>query len=327
MKKIINDPKDIIEEMLSGIVESYPSLVHRVADSRVIAKNSSLAQVGLVSGGGSGHEPAHAGFVGDGMLSAAVLGDVFTSPTPDQIEIAIEEANQGQGVLLIVKNYTGDILNFEMAKDLAEMKEIATEIVVVDDDIAVEDSTYTAGKRGVAGTILVHKILGNAAKHGASLTELKTLGERVVAATKTIGVALKAATVPEVGKPGFSLAEDEIEFGVGIHGEPGYRKEQLQPSKALAQEMVTKLLASYEEKPQTIGVLVNGMGGTPLMEQFIFINDVLHLLAEENISVSFHKVGNYMTSIDMQGLSLTFIDLADQTWQHALTRYVSTISW
>ncbi len=327
MKKIINEPKDIIEEMLSGIVASYPTLVHRVADSRVIARNSSLAQVGLVSGGGSGHEPAHAGFVGDGMLSAAVLGDVFTSPTPDQIEIAIEEADQGQGVLLIVKNYTGDILNFEMAKDLAEMNEIATEIVVVDDDIAVEDSTYTAGKRGVAGTILVHKILGNAAKHGASLTELKALGDRVVAATKTIGVALKAATVPEVGKPGFSLAEDEIEFGVGIHGEPGYRKEHLQPSKALAQEMVTKLLASYEEKPHTIGVLVNGMGGTPLMEQFVFINDVLHLLAEENISVSFHKVGNYMTSIDMQGLSLTFIDLADQTWQHALTHHVSTISW
>lgn len=164
MKKIINEPKEIIEEMLIGIVNSYPSLVHRVEDSRVVAKNAPAKQVGLVSGGGSGHEPAHAGFVGDGMLSAAVLGDVFTSPTPDQIEIAIKEADQGQGVLLIVKNYTGDILNFEMAKDLAEMSDIPTEIVVVDDDIAVEDSTYTAGKRGVAGTILVHKILGNADK-------------------------------------------------------------------------------------------------------------------------------------------------------------------
>lgn len=327
MKKIINEPQNIIEEMLSGIVKSYPSLVHRVADSRVIAKNDKLKQVGLVSGGGSGHEPAHAGFVGKGMLSAAVLGDVFTSPTPDQIEIAINDANQGQGVLLIVKNYTGDILNFEMAKDLAEMNDIPVEMVVVDDDIAVEDSTYTAGKRGVAGTVLVHKILGDAAKNGATLTELKELGDRVVAATKTIGVALKAATVPEVGKPGFTLAEDEIEFGVGIHGEPGYRREKLQPSKALAKELVGKLIAAYDQKPKEIGVLVNGMGGTPLMEQFVFINDVLSLLLEENIHVSFHKVGNYMTSIDMQGLSLTFIELSDSDWQQALDAEVDTISW
>lgn len=327
MKKIINEPQNIIEEMLNGIVKSYPSLVHRVDDSRVVAKNDAMKQVGLVSGGGSGHEPAHAGFVGKGMLSAAVLGDVFTSPTPDQIEIAINEANQGQGVLLIVKNYTGDILNFEMAKDLAEMNDIPIEMVVVDDDIAVEDSTYTAGKRGVAGTVLVHKILGDAAKNGATLTELKELGDRVVAATKTIGVALKAATVPEVGKPGFTLAEDEIEFGVGIHGEPGYRREKLQPSKALAQELVGKLITAYDQKPKEIGVLVNGMGGTPLMEQFVFINDVLNLLLEENIHVSFHKVGNYMTSIDMQGLSLTFIDLSDSNWQHALDAEVNTISW
>lgn len=327
MKKIINEPQDIIEEMVTGIVKSYPDLVHRIADSRVIAKNSGAKQVGLISGGGSGHEPAHAGFVGNGMLSAAVLGDVFTSPTPDQIEIAINHANQGQGVLLIVKNYTGDILNFEMAKDLADMNDIPVEIVVVDDDIAVEDSTYTAGKRGVAGTVLVHKILGDAARNGSSLSELKELGGRIVAATKTIGVALKAATVPEVGKPGFSLAEDEIEFGVGIHGEPGYRREKLQPSKELAKEMVSKLTAAYDQKPKEIGVLVNGMGGTPLMEQFVFINDVLNLLLEENIHVSFHKVGNYMTSIDMQGLSLTFIDLTDSAWQKALSAEVSTISW
>lgn len=313
--------------MLSGIVKSYPSLVHRVDDSRVIAKNDAIKQVGLVSGGGSGHEPAHAGFVGNGMLSAAVLGDVFTSPTPDQIEMAINDANQGLGVLLIVKNYTGDILNFEMAKDLAEMNDIPIEMVVVDDDIAVEDSTYTAGKRGVAGTVLVHKILGDAARNGATLTELKELGDRVVAATKTIGVALKAATVPEVGKPGFVLAEDEIEFGVGIHGEPGYRREKIRSSEELSKEMVGKVLAAYDQKPKEIGVLVNGMGGTPLMEQFIFINDVLTLLGQENIHVSFHKVGNYMTSIDMQGLSLTFIDLADANWQKALKAEVATISW
>ncbi|PQF20119.1 dihydroxyacetone kinase subunit DhaK [Enterococcus mundtii] len=327
MKKIMNEPGNIVEEMLEGIVKSYPELVHRVADSRVIAKNQLNKQVGLVSGGGSGHEPAHAGFVGDGMLSAAVLGDVFTSPTPDQIQTAIKEADQGQGVLLIIKNYTGDILNFEMAKELAAMDEIDVEEVVVDDDIAVENSTYTAGKRGVAGTILVHKILGDAAKNGASLTQLKELGERVVAATKTIGVALRAATVPEVGKPGFDLNEDEIEYGVGIHGEPGYRREKMQPSKLLAKELVTKILSEYTEKPKEVGVLVNGMGGTPLMEQFVFMNDVLTLLSEEQVDVTFHKVGDLMTSLDMQGLSLTMVDLTETTWKEALTSHVETIAW
>lgn len=323
----MNEPGNIVEEMLEGIVKSYPELVHRVADSRVIAKNQLNKQVGLVSGGGSGHEPAHAGFVGDGMLSAAALGDVFTSPTPDQIQTAIKEADQGQGVLLIIKNYTGDILNFEMAKELAAMDEIDVEEVVVDDDIAVENSTYTAGKRGVAGTILVHKILGDAAKNGASLTQLKELGERVVAATKTIGVALRAATVPEVGKPGFDLNEDEIEYGVGIHGEPGYRREKLQPSKLLAKELVTKILSEYTEKPKEVGVLVNGMGGTPLMEQFVFMNDVLTLLSEEQVDVTFHKVGDLMTSLDMQGLSLTMVDLTETTWKEALTSHVETIAW
>lgn len=323
----MNEPGNIVEEMLEGIVKSYPELVHRVADSRVIAKNQLNEQVGLVSGGGSGHEPAHAGFVGDGMLSAAVLGDVFTSPTPDQIQLAIKEADQGKGVLLIIKNYTGDILNFEMAKELAAMDEIDVEEVVVDDDIAVENSTYTAGKRGVAGTILVHKILGDAAKNGASLTQLKELGEQVVAATKTIGVALRAATVPEVGKPGFDLNEDEIEYGVGIHGEPGYRREKLQPSKLLAKELVTKILSEYTEKPKEVGVLVNGMGGTPLMEQFVFMNDVLTLLNEEQVDVTFHKVGDLMTSLDMQGLSLTMVDLTETTWKEALTSHVETIAW
>ena len=199
LKKIMNDPSNIVEEMLEGLVKSYPELVHRVESSRVVAKNQKAEQVGLVSGGGSGHEPSHAGFVGEGMLSAAVLGDVFTSPTPDQIQTAIKEADSGKGVLLIVKNYTGDALNFDMAKELAAMDDIEVESVIVDDDIAVENSTYTAGKRGVAGTVLVHKIVGDAARNGASLAELKELGEKVVQATKTIGVALRAATVPEVG--------------------------------------------------------------------------------------------------------------------------------
>jgi len=327
MKKIINQTDDIIEEMLRGLSASYPKLIHRVEDSRVIVKNESKKQVALVSGGGSGHEPSHAGFVGDGMLSAAVAGDVFTSPTPDQIQIAMKEADQGEGVLLLVKNYTGDNLNFEMAQEMAEMDDIQSEIVVIDDDIAVEDSEFTAGKRGVAGTVLVHKILGDAARAGASLEELKKRGDEVVKKIKTIGLALHAATVPEVGKPGFELAEDEIEYGVGIHGEAGYRREKIQPSKGLAKELTTKILADYEKQPQKVGVLVNGMGGTPLMEQFIFMNDVLNLLKEQNIEVTFHKVGNYMTSLDMEGVSLTLIDLEDETIKDALESEVTTISW
>lgn len=327
MKKIINKPGEIISEMQQGLVKSYPYLIHQVADSRVIAKNKQQPQVGLISGGGSGHEPAHAGFVGDGMLSAAVLGDVFTSPTPDQIQTAIADADQGQGVLLIVKNYTGDILNFEMAKDLAEMEDIQVEMLVVDDDVAVENSTYTAGKRGVAGTVLVHKIIGDAARNGASLAELKALGEQLLPAIKTIGVALRGATVPEVGKPGFELAEDEMEFGVGIHGEPGYRREKLLTSRGIAEELVTKLLSNYNRKPEQVAVLVNGMGATPLMEQFVFMNDVQNLLAEKKVAVSFAKVGNYMTSLDMVGISLTLVDLQEESWLFALQSPVEVISW
>lgn len=327
MKKIINNPGEIISEMQQGLVKSYPYLIHQVADSRVIAKNKQQPQVGLVSGGGSGHEPAHAGFVGDGMLSAAVLGDVFTSPTPDQIQTAIADADQGQGVLLIVKNYTGDILNFEMAKDLAEMEDIQVAMLVVDDDVAVENSTYTAGKRGVAGTVLVHKIIGDAARNGASLAELQALGEKLLPAIKTIGVALGAATVPEVGKPGFVLADDEMEFGVGIHGEPGYRREKLLTSRGIAEELVTKLLADYDQQPEQVAVLVNGMGATPLMEQFVFMNDVQNLLAEKKVAVSFAKVGNYMTSLDMAGISLTLLDLREASWLAALQSPVEVISW
>lgn len=327
LKKIMNDPSNIVEEMLEGLVKSYPELVHRVESSRVVAKNQKAEQVGLVSGGGSGHEPSHAGFVGEGMLSAAVLGDVFTSPTPDQIQTAIKEADSGKGVLLIVKNYTGDALNFDMAKELAAMDDIEVESVIVDDDIAVENSTYTAGKRGVAGTVLVHKIVSDAARNGASLAELKELGEKVVQATKTIGVALRAATVPEVGKPGFELGEDEIEYGVGIHGEPGYRREKMQPSKVLAKELVTKILDDYSNLPKEAGVFVNGMGGTPLMEQFVFMNDVLALLEERGVNVVFRKVGNFMTSLDMQGLSLTLIDLTETQWKDSLESNVQTISW
>src|SRR5699024_853289 len=243
-------------------------------------------------GGGSGHEPSHAGFVGKGMLSAAVAGQVFTSPTPDQVLEGIKVSDEGQGVFLIIKNYTGDVMNFEMAQDMADMDDISVDFIVVDDDIAVEDSTYTAGKRGIAGTVLVHKILGAAAEAGKSLGDIKSLAEKLVPQIKSIGVALGPATNPEVGKPGFELEEDEIEFGVGIHGEPGYRREKLQPSKDLAKELVDRLKEEFQwQQGDQFAVLVNGMGATPLMEQFVFMNDVKKLLVdEERLQLSFKKV-------------------------------------
>lgn len=327
MKKIINDPKDVLAEMTSGLVGAYPEKLEQIPDTFVIKRKVNAQQVALVSGGGSGHEPAHAGFVGDGMLSAAVCGQVFTSPTPDQIFAAIQATNEGKGVLLIVKNYSGDVMNFEMAQDMADLEDISVGFVLVDDDIAVEDSTYTQGRRGVAGTVLVHKILGAWAKNGASVEQLETAGKELVEKIKTIGVALSGATVPEVGKPGFELAEDEIEFGVGIHGEPGYRREKSKSSKEMAKEIVEKLKAEFQwEKGDSYGVLVNGMGATPLMEQYIFFNDVKAILEEEGVVISFSKVGNYMTSIDMAGLSLTMIQ-TDQAILDALNMPVDTIAW
>lgn len=329
MKKIINDPSSVLDEMLSGLAFAYEDVVERLPETNVIhRKTTQNKKVALVSGGGSGHEPAHAGFVGQGMLSAAVCGEVFTSPTPDQIYEAIKASDEGEGVFLIIKNYSGDVMNFDMAKDLAEMDDIAVEFVIVDDDVAVEDSTYTAGKRGIAGTVLVHKILGAAAENGASLAEIKELADKLVPNIKSIGVALRAATVPEVGKPGFELAEDEIEFGVGIHGEPGYRREKIKPSKDLAKELIERLKSEFQwEKGEQYAVLVNGMGGTPLMEQFIFMNDVKNRLAEEGIVLAYRKVGDYMTSIDMQGLSLTLVKLEDAQWLDYLTAPVTTIAW
>lgn len=331
MKKIMNNPENIVDEMINGLVRSYPSLVKRLPGTDVICRNdeeSTKAQVGIVSGGGSGHEPSHAGFVGKGMLSGAVCGRVFTSPTPDQVFEAIKGADNGEGVFLVIKNYSGDVMNFEMAKDMAELEGIKVAYVVVDDDIAVEDSTYTQGRRGVAGTILVHKLLGAAADKGASLDEIESLAKQIVQNIKTIGLALSGATVPEVGKPGFELAPDEIEYGVGIHGEPGYRKEKLQPSRELAKELITRLKQEFKwEKGERYGVLVNGLGATPLMEQFVFMNDALTLLEEEGLTIEFTKVGDYMTSIDMAGLSLTLIKFEQEEWLESLNYPVKTIAW
>ncbi|HGA2467864.1 TPA: dihydroxyacetone kinase subunit DhaK [Streptococcus agalactiae] len=329
MKKILNQPTDVVTEMLDGLAYVHNDLVHRIEGFDIIARNEEKSgKVALISGGGSGHEPSHAGFVGEGMLSAAVCGAVFTSPTPDQVLEAIKEADEGTGVFMVIKNYSGDIMNFEMAQDMAEMEGIEVASVVVDDDIAVEDSLYTQGKRGVAGTILVHKILGHAARHGKSLQEIKAIADELVPNIHTVGLALSGATVPEVGKPGFVLAEDEIEFGIGIHGEPGYRKEKMQPSKALATELVDKLIESFDAKSgEKYGVLINGMGATPLMEQYVFANDVAKLLEDKGIEVNYKKLGNYMTSIDMAGLSLTLIKLENQEWLEALNSDVTTIAW
>lgn len=329
MKKIINKPENVVTEMLDGLAYVHTDLVHRVEGFDIIARNEQVAgQVGLISGGGSGHEPAHAGFVGDGMLSAAIAGAVFTSPTPDQILEAIKEADQGAGVFMVVKNYSGDIMNFEMAQELAEMEGIEVASVVVDDDIAVENSLYTQGRRGVAGTIFVHKILGHAAREGKSLAEIKDLADKIVPNIHTIGLALSGATVPEVGKPGFVLAEDEIEYGIGIHGEPGYRKESMQPSRQLAEELTGKLLEAFEAKAgERYALLINGMGATPLMEQYVFANDVASILGDAGLDVAYKKLGNYMTSIDMAGLSLTLMKIEDDAWLEALESLVKTIAW
>ena len=304
MKKIINQPQDVVSEMLDGLTYAYGDLIEKVPDFEIIQRKSPKSgKVALVSGGGSGHEPAHAGFVGEGMLSAAVCGAIFTSPTPDQIYEAIKSADEGAGVLLIIENYSGDVMNFEMAREMAEMEDIKVEQIIVDDDIAVENSLYTQGRRGVAGTVLVHKILGAAAHQGASLDEIKDLAD-------------------------FVLDDNEIEYGVGIHSEPGYRREKMKTSYELATELVGKLKEEFKfEAGQKYGILVNGMGATPLMEQFIFMNDVVKLLTEENIEILFKKVGNYMTSIDMAGLSLTMIKLEDDPWLKNLNEDVKTISW
>ena len=331
MKKIIDNPNDVVDEMVSGMSKAYPQYIRRIPqiDALVRANEASMTgKVGLVSGGGSGHEPTHAGFVGKGMLSAAVCGQVFTSPTPDQIYAAIKAADHGQGVFLIIKNYSGDVMNFEMAMDMAEMEDIKVKSIVVDDDIAVENSTYTQGRRGVAGTILMHKILGAAAQNGASLAEIEELAKRVLPNIKTIAVALSAATNPETGKPGFTLKDDEIEYGVGIHSEPGYRVEKIKPANELVKELLGKLDNELKlDSAKKYAVLVNGMGATPLMEQYIFTNDLFNQLNERGLKPVFTKVGNYMTSLDMAGISLTMLEIQDDKWLEYLNTPVETIAW
>lgn len=329
IKKILNNPENIVNEMIDGMVLSHPELIKRIPETGIIQRTlEKTGKVAIVSGGGSGHEPAHAGFVGRGMLSAAVCGAVFTSPTPDQILEAIKEADEGAGVFLVIKNYSGDIMNFEMAQELAEMEGIRVDSVVVDDDIAVEDSLYTQGKRGVAGTVFVHKILGYAAEQGQSIEEIKELAEELVPNMKTVGLALTGVTTPGSNEASFTLADDEIEYGVGIHGEPGYRREKLQSSQDLAEELLTKLLEEFEAKAKDrFAIIVNGLGGTPLMEQYVFANDVQKLMNNKGLEIEFSKVGNLMTSLEMQGLSLTLLRLDEEFYREALEAPVNTVNW
>ncbi|AMM20744.1 dihydroxyacetone kinase [Frondihabitans sp. PAMC 28766] len=315
MKKLINDPKDVVDESVEGFGLAHPDLVTVSPDPLFVARAGGATQgrVGIVSGGGSGHEPLHAGFVGYGMLSAAVPGPVFTSPTPDPIVAATVASDGGAGVLHIVKNYTGDVLNFETAADLADAEGIRVVSVVVDDDVAVKDSLYTAGRRGVAGTVVVEKCAGAAAERGDDLDAVAAVATKVNQNTRTMGVALTAGIVPHAGEPSFVLPEDEIEIGIGIHGEPGRERITLEPADAIVDRMLGPIL---EDLPFTSGdkvlLFVNGMGGTPLVEQYIVFRHAARVLAEKGIEVTRTLVGNFVTSLEMQGVSITVTKLDDE---------------
>ena len=314
MKKVINNPEYVVEEMLEGMAYAYPQYVKKLDNANVLVrKNPKTDKVALVSGGGSGHEPSHGGFVGLGMLDGAVAGAVFTSPTPDQVYEAIKAVATVAGVLLVVKNYTGDVMNFDMAKEMAEMDGIKVDSVTVNDDVAVENSTWTIGRRGIAGTVLVHKIAGAKAETGATLEEVKAVAEKVIANVRSMGMALTPCIVPAAGKPNFTLAENEMEIGMGIHGEPGTHREELKPADEIVTHLMDKILADMNlAEGDEVAVLVNGLGGTPLMEQFIVNRKVNKVLEEKKVSVYKTIVGEYMTSIEMAGFSISLLKLDDE---------------
>ena len=313
MKKLINKPERVVGEMCAGIVMAHPELEY-VSKYKVIKKKAlNKSKVSLISGGGSGHEPAHAGFIGKGMLDAAVCGDVFASPSQIQVYQAIRESAGEAGTLLIIKNYSGDMMNFKNAAFLAREDGLSVDYVKVDDDIAVQDSLYTVGRRGVAGTVFVHKLAGAAAEQGSDLAGVKAVAEKTIANVKSIGIALSSCTVPAKGSPTFELGENEIEYGIGIHGEPGIKREAL----AGAREMVSRMVASLCEELQVqangrVAVLVNGFGASPLMELYLLNGEVYRELSARGISVARSFVGNYMTSIDMAGASVSILKLDGQ---------------
>ena len=311
MKKIINNPEDTVDQMLDGLLKANKDKIIRIKDTNVIAKKDAPIEgkVGLISGGGSGHEPAHAGFVGRGMLDCAVAGDIFTSPTPDQILEAIKKANSGKGVFMVIKNYQGDVMNFEMAKEMAEMEDIEVEYVIVNDDIVVENKE---DRRGVAGTIFVHKTLGAMAENGASLAEIKKAADAIVEDIKSIGMATKPCTNPSDGKESFSLDDNELEMGIGIHGEEGIQKEDMKSADEIVREMADRLLEEVTDTDSEYALMVNGMGATPEMELYVINNSLFDYLKEKNIKVARTYVGNFMTSMDMAGFSITLYKVNDE---------------
>ena len=315
MKKLINKTEDIVSEMLEGMVAAHGDLLEKVEGFSILKrKDLSGNKVRLISGGGSGHEPSHGGFVGKGMLDAAIAGEVFTSPTVDQVYKAMEEVHSDAGCLLIIKNYSGDIMNFEMAREMAEAGNLKVEQVVVNDDVAVEDSLYTTGRRGIAGTIFVHKIAGALAEKGADLSEVKRVAEKVISNVRSLGMALDSCIVPAHGEKNFNLAENEVEMGLGIHGEPGIRREQLKSVDEHVEFIVEKILEDIQyNKGDEVAVLLNGLGGTPLMELYIAYRKVEKILADKEINISYKIVGNYMTSLEMPGFSVSLLKLDDET--------------
>jgi dihydroxyacetone kinase-like protein len=310
VKKFINDPGDVVREALVGLAAAHPTLRVDVSPGVVVRGDAPVAgKVGIVSGGGSGHEPLHVGFVGEGMLDAACPGEVFTSPVPDQILAATQAVDGGAGVLHVVKNYTGDVLNFQMAAELALDLGITVESVLVNDDVAVEDSTWTAGRRGTGATVIVEKVCGALAASGASLADVAGVGRRVNESSASFAVALSGATTPAAGQPGFVLADDEMEVGVGIHGEPGRRRERLRSAADIAAMVVETLpLVSGSDAI----VLLNGLGGTPLIELYVLFGEIARLLDQAGVAVARSLVGNYVTSLDMVGMSLTVCRADDE---------------
>jgi dihydroxyacetone kinase len=315
MKKLINRPETVVMEMCNGIAMAHPELEFLRKYKVMKKKNINTNKVSLISGGGSGHEPAHAGFIGKGMLDAAVCGDVFASPSQIQVYQAIKATASEKGTLLIIKNYSGDMMNFKNAAHLASEDGIKVDYVKVDDDIAVEDSLYTVGRRGVAGTVLVHKIAGAAAELGLSLEEVKAIAEKAILNVRSLGFAFSSCTVPAKGTPTFELSEDEMEYGVGIHGEPGIKREKMATADELAERIVASLLKDLKidgTKHEEVALLINGFGGTPLQELYLFNNSVTAELAKKNVKMDRIFVGNYMTSIDMEGASVSIMKLDGQ---------------
>lgn len=327
MKKFINSPQDVERQVVDGYVKSYPTIIAKAADDIVVRAQRKVGKVVLVSGGGMGHEPAHLGYVGYGMLDAAVGGAIYTSPAVDRVEAAIEAVAPGStGVLLVVKNYTGDVVNFKMAAEAARDAGADVDYVVVDDDVAVKDSSFTVGRRGVAGTCFVHKCAGAAAEAGESLAEVKRVAEKVIASVRTMGVAIEPCTVPAAGKPGFTLADDEMEMGVGIHGEPGVRRAAMEPADAMVDEILATILEDLDYAGSRVALMVNGAGGTPPYELAIVANRAHDVLAERGIAVARAYMGPFMTSLEMRGFSISLLRL-DEELEGLLGAPAHAVAW